>query len=168
MPLKIFNPYSVGSKINRTLDSNKIFLRGESYGGFIALSTALQEPEKIKGVIAEYPLVSIRSYLSQSWIDEAAKNEYGDPKDESLMKKLDALSPLNNISRWNKIPVFLTRGKRDERVPEKDVTDLKTQLQNNNTELWYIYSTEDGHGFGGKYVFAAMYQFLKKQVNKEN
>ena len=150
------------------LDSNKIFVRGESYGGFIALSTALQEPEKIKGVITEYPLVSIRGYLSQSWIDEAAKNEYGDPKDESLMKKLDALSPLDNISRWNKIPVFLTRGKRDERVPEKDVTDLKTQMQSNDTELWYIYSTEDGHGFGGKYVFAAMYQFLKKQINKEN
>ena len=150
------------------LDSNKIFVRGESYGGFIALSTAMQEPEKIKGVIAEYPLVSIRGYLSQSWIDEAAKNEYGDPKDENLMKKLDVLSPLNNISRWNKIPVFLTRGKRDERVPEKDVTDLKTQMQSNDTELWYIYSTEDGHGFGGKYVFAAMYQFLKKQINKEN
>ena len=150
------------------LDSNKIFLRGESYGGFVALSTALQEPERIKGVIAEYPLISIRNYLSQSWIDEAAKNEYGDPKDESLMRRLDALSPLNNISRWNKIPVFLTRGKRDERVPEKDVTDLKNQLQNNDTELWFIYSTEDGHGFGGKYVFAAMYQFLKKQINKEN
>lgn len=150
------------------LDSDKIFLRGESYGGFIALSTALQEPERVKGVIAEYPLISIRSYLSQSWINEAVKNEYGDLQDESLMKKLDALSPLNNISRWNKIPVFLTRGKRDERVPEKDVTDLKTQLQNNDTELWYIYSTEDGHGFGGKYVFAAMYQFLKKQINKEN
>ena len=134
----------------------------------MALSSALQEPERVKGVIAEYPLVSIRNYLSQSWIDEAAKNEYGDPKDENLMLKLDALSPLNNISRWNKIPVFLTRGKRDERVPEKDVTDLKDQLQNNGTELWYIYSTEDGHGLGGKYVFGAMYQFLKKQINKEN
>ena len=150
------------------LDSDKIFLRGESYGGFVALSTALQEPERIKGVVAEYPLVSIRNYLAQSWIDEAAKNEYGDPKDESLMKQLDALSPLNNISRWNKIPVFLTRGKRDERVPEKDVTDLKTQMQEGGTELWYIFSTEDGHGFGGKYVFGAMYQFLKKQINKEN
>jgi dipeptidyl aminopeptidase/acylaminoacyl peptidase len=150
------------------LDSNKIFLRGESYGGFIAFSTALQEPKDIKGVIAEYPLVSIRGYLSQSWIDEAAKNEYGDPKDESLMKKLDELSPLNNMGRWNKIPVLLTRGRRDERVPEKDVTDLKTQLQNNGTELWYIFSNEDGHGFGGKYVFAAMYQFLKKQINKKS
>lgn len=150
------------------LDTNRIYLRGESYGGFIALSTALQEPSRIKGVIAEYPLVSIRGYLSQSWINEAAKNEYGDPKDEALMSKLDALSPLNNISRWNNIPLFLTRGKRDERVPEKDVTDLKDQLQNAGTELWYIYSTEDGHGFGGKYVFAAMYQFLKNQINKEN
>ena len=148
------------------LDSNRIYIRGESYGGFVALSTALQEPVRIKGVIAEYPLVSIRGFLSQSWIDEAAKNEYGDPKDEQLMKKLDELSPLGNTKRWNKIPLFMTRGKLDARVPEKDVTDLKTQLQTDGTDVWFIYSNEDGHGFGGRYVFAAMYQFLKQQINK--
>jgi dipeptidyl aminopeptidase/acylaminoacyl peptidase len=147
------------------LDSKQIFLRGESYGGFVVLSTALQEPSRIKAVIAEYPLISIRGFLSQSWIDEVAKNEYGDPKDENLMTRLDELSPLNNANRWNKIPLFLTRGKLDARIPEKDVTDLKNQLQNNGTEVWYIFSTEDGHGFGGKYVFAAMYEFLKKQIN---
>ncbi len=147
------------------LDANKIFLRGESYGGFIALSTTLQEPNRIKAVIAEYPLVSIRGMLGQSWVNESAKSEYGDPADEQLMKKLDELSPLNNVNRWNKIPLFLTRGKLDERNPEKDVTDLKTQLQNNGSEVWFIYSTTSGHGVSGRYVFAAMYQFLKKQIN---
>lgn len=149
------------------LDADRIYLRGESYGGFIVLSTALQEPKRVKAVIAEYPLVSIRGYLSQSWIDEAARNEYGDPTDENLMKKLDELSPLGNAGRWNKIPLFMTRGKLDARVPEKDVTDLKTQLQNGGTDVWYIFSTADGHGFGGRYVFGAMYEFLKIQIRKE-
>jgi dipeptidyl aminopeptidase/acylaminoacyl peptidase len=150
------------------LDANRIYLRGESYGGFVVLSAALQEPTRVKAVIAEYPLVSIRSYLTQSWIDEFARNEYGDPKDENLMKKFDELTPLNNASRWNNIPLFLTRGKLDTRSPEKDVTDLKNQLQNKNTEVWYIYSEKDGHGVSGRYVTAAMYQFLKKQITKEN
>ncbi len=149
------------------LDANQIYLRGESYGGFVVLATALQEPKRLKGVIAEYPLISIRGYLGQSWIDEFAKNEYGDPKDEALMTKLDKLSPLNNTKDWNKIPLFMTRGKLDARIPEKDVIDLKNQLQKNDTEMWFIYSTENGHGFGGNYVFASMYQFLKKQVKKE-
>jgi dipeptidyl aminopeptidase/acylaminoacyl peptidase len=149
------------------LDKDRIYLKGESYGGFVALSAALQEPLRIKGVIAEYPLVSIRGLLSQDWINEIAKNEYGDPKDENLMSKLDALSPLNNTERWNDIPLFLTRGKLDERNPEKNVIDLKNQLQNKGTELWFIYSNESGHGFGGDYVFAAMYQFLKKQITEE-
>ena len=149
------------------LDSRRIYLRGESYGGFVVLATALQEPLRIKGVIAEYPLVSVRGYLSQSWINEAVKSEYGDPTDENLMKSLDAISPLGNTKRWNKIPLFMTRGKLDARVPEKDVTDLKTQLQTDGTDVWFIYSAEDGHGVEGKYVFAAMYQFLKKQINKE-
>ena len=149
------------------LDANQIFLRGESYGGFVVLSTALQEPTRIKAVIAEYPLVSIRGFLSQSWIDEYARTEYGDPKNENLLKKLDELSPFNNVSRWNNIPLFLTRGKLDERNPEKDVTDLKTQLQNKNSPVWFIYSTEDGHGFSGKYVTAAMFKFLKTKISKE-
>lgn len=149
------------------LDANQIYLRGGSYGGFIVLSTALQESSRIKGVIAEYPLVSIRGYLSQSWIDEFAKNEYGNPQDENLMNKLDALSPLNNTNRWNQIPLFLTRGKLDTRSSEKDVIDLKTQLQNKKSEVWFVYSTDDGHGFGSNYLTAAMYQFLKKQINKE-
>lgn len=150
------------------LDANQIYLRGVSYGGFVVLSTALQEPSRIKGVIAEYPLVSIRGYLAQSWIDEFAKSEYGDPKDEDLMKKLDWLTPLNNTDRWNNIPLFITRGKLDSRTSEKDVIDLKTQLQNKSSEVWFVHSTNDGHGFGGKYITAAMYQFLKKQINKEN
>lgn len=149
------------------LNHKQIYLRGESYGGFVVLATALNEPKRIKAVIAEYPLVSIRSFLSQSWIDEFAKNEYGDPKDESLMSKTDALSPLNNASRWNNIPLFLTRGKLDQRSPEQNVIDLKNQLQNRGAEVWFIYSEEDGHGVGGKYVTVAMHQFLKKQLNKE-
>jgi dipeptidyl aminopeptidase/acylaminoacyl peptidase len=155
----------IGTQPN--LDATQVYLRGESYGGFVVLATALQEPQRIKGVIAEYPLVSIRGYLGQSWIDEFAKNEYGDPKDDALMSKLDKLSPLNNTKDWNKIPLFMTRGKLDARIPEKDVIDLKNQLQTNDTEMWFIYSTENGHGFGSNYVFASMYQFLKTQINKE-
>jgi dipeptidyl aminopeptidase/acylaminoacyl peptidase len=117
-------------------------------------------------VIAEYPLVSIRGMLSQSWVDEFAKNEYGDPNDEKLMASLDYLSPLNNADRWNKIPLLLTRGKLDSRNPEKDVVDLKNQLISHGTDVWFIYSTNDGHGFGGRYVFAAVYQFLKTKIEE--
>ncbi len=147
------------------LDPNQIYLRGESYGGFIVLATALQEANRIKGVIAEYPLVSIRSYLSQSWIEESAKNEYGDPTDEALMSKLDELSPLNNTDRWKQIPLLLTRGKLDSRSPEKDLLDMKNQLLEKGSDVWFIFSNNDGHGVNSKYVTAAMYQFLKKQIN---
>lgn len=148
------------------LDPDQIYLRGESYGGFVVLSAALNEPSRVKAVIAESPIVSIRGYLSQSWVDDFAKIEYGDPNNEALMVKLDALSPLNNADRWNKIPLLLTRGQRDGRTPEADVVDLKNQLQKQNTEVWYICSTEDGHGFGGRYVFASVYKFLKTQIEQ--
>ncbi len=150
------------------LDANKIFLRGGSYGGFISLSTALQEPKRIKGVIAEYPLVSIRGMLKQSWVDEFAKNEYGDPTDEKLMASLDELSPLDNAERWNNIPLLLTRGKNDSRNPEKNVVDLKNQLKSRGADVWFIFSTTDGHGVNGRYVFAAVYKFLKTGIKKEN
>lgn len=150
------------------LDADKIFLRGGSYGGFIVLSTTLKEPKRIRGVIAEYPLVSIRGMLGQSWVDEFAKNEYGDPRDEKLMASLDDLSPLNNADRWNNIPLLLTRGKNDSRNPEKNVIDLKNQLKARGTDVWFIYSTNDGHGVSGRYVFATVYKFLKTKINEEN
>ncbi len=146
------------------LDADKVFLRGGSYGGFIALSTALHEPERIRGVIAEYPLVSIRGMLGQSWVDEFAKNEYGDPMDEKLMASLDQLSPLNNADKWNNVPLLLTRGKLDSRNPEKDVLDLRNQLKARGSDVWFIYSTNDGHGVSGRYVFAAVYKFLKTKI----
>lgn len=146
------------------LDPENVIVRGESYGGFVALASALQEPKRVRAVIAEYPLVSIRGYLSQSWIDEFAITEYGDPKDEELMKKLDELSPLNNADRWTVTPLFLTRGKLDTRSPERDVFGLKSQLQDRGAEVWFIYATEAGHGIGGRYVTGAMYEFLKKQL----
>lgn len=147
------------------LDRNRIIVRGESYGGFVALASAMLEPERVKAVIAEYPLVSIRGFLSQNWIEEFAINEYGDPKDEKLMKQLDELSPLNNVNRWGGARLFMTRGKLDARNPEKDVLDLKSQLQEKGNEVWFIYAKEAGHGVAGRYVTAAMYEFLKKQLN---
>lgn len=149
------------------LDPDKVIVRGESYGGFVALSSGLQEPKRVKAVIAEYPLVSIRGFLSQSWIDEFAKNEYGDPADEKLMKHLDEISPLNNTNRWGNVPLFLTRGKLDARNPERDVLDLKSQLQEKGNEVWFIYAKEAGHGVSGRYVTAAMYEFLKKQLRRK-
>ncbi|MBX3290402.1 MAG: S9 family peptidase [Acidobacteria bacterium] len=151
------------------LDPTRIIVRGESYGGFIALASALQESKRVKAVIAEYPLVSIRGLLGQSWIDEFAIAEYGDPKDEKLMKQLDDLSPLNNTDRWSGAPLFMTRGGRDERNPERDVLGLKSQLRDRGNEVWFIYAKEAGHGVAGRYVTAAMYEFLKKQLrSKEN
>ena len=149
------------------LDANNVFIRGESYGGFVALATGLRESSRIKGVIAEYPLVSIRNYLQQSWIDEFAKNEYGDPKDEILMKKLDELSPLNNASKWKGTPLFLTRGKLDSRVPEGDVLGLKSQLRDAGADVWFIFATEAGHGVAGRFVSAAMYEFLRTYLRRK-
>lgn len=149
------------------LDASRIYVRAESYGGLIALATALQEPHRVKAVIAEYPLVSVRGYLSQSFIDEFSINEYGDPKDEELMKKLDELSPLNNTKQWNKTPLFLTRGKLDQRVPERDVLGLKDQIKETGADVWFIYANEAGHGVGGRYVTAAMYEFLRKQIGSK-
>jgi dipeptidyl aminopeptidase/acylaminoacyl peptidase len=149
------------------LDPETVIVRGESYGGFIALAAGLRESSRIRAVIAEYPLVSIRNYLQQSWIDEFAKNEYGDPKDEALMKKLDELSPLNNASRWKRVPLFLTRGKLDSRVPEGDVLGLKSQLRDAGTDVWFIYATQAGHGVAGRFVTAAMYEFLKTNIRRK-
>jgi predicted esterase len=63
--------------------------------------------------------------------------------------------------------LFLTRGKLDARVPEGDVLGLKSQLREAGTDVWFVYANEAGHGVGGRFVTAAMYEFLKTYLRRK-
>lgn len=133
-----------------TLDSDRIFVRGTSYGGFIALALGLKEQSRIKGITAFVPLISLKEYLEfvTSSRKERDEKEFGSLSDIKLMKKLEKLSLLypNNLDNW-KIPVFLITAKDDKSASAATVDKLKDQLMDKGIPVWYIKATNEGHSW---------------------
>lgn len=131
------------------LDSSRIVVKGDSFGAFLALAVGLRNPQKIKGVIAESPVISVKNsfYYSPKNIQETLENEYGS---KTVMDELENLSALSekNIEKLISVPVFLAIGQKDVRVPLSDVENLKTKLKNKGTEVWFLKALNEGHYWG--------------------
>lgn len=152
------------------LDSEKIFATGSSYGSFMAFALGLKEPNRIKGIVAESPLISIKSdaLTSSEKIRETNEPEYGSLKDEKLMEQLEKLSVLNNDLKDWKIPVFLAIGKNDTRVPPEDVRKIHRNLLQLNKESWFLEALNEGHTWSNwnnsRFLYYTEFTFYKKHL----
>jgi len=132
------------------LDSNKVFVRGTSYGGFMALALGLKEQDRIRGIIAYVPLVSIRD--SQDFSEKSRQKrwewEYGSVMDVKLMDQTERLSLLypGNLKKW-KIPIFLIAGQNDKNLSTASIDKLRNKLKVKGIPYWYIKAKNEGHGF---------------------
>lgn len=135
-------------KTQPELDANRVIVKGTSYGGFMALALGLKEQNRLKGVIAEVPPVSIKNYIDKSVksLQDIYAFEYGQTSDEKLMEQTESFSLLakNNLDNW-KIPVLLTAGQNDVRVPLEDIEKLKDLLKSKNIPVWYLKAKNEGH-----------------------
>lgn len=134
------------------LDASKVIVKGTSYGGFMAMALGIKEQKRIRGVIAEVPPVSIKNY-----IDNSPKNlqdifawEYGKTSNADLMKQTEKLSLLDdeNLSNWN-LPLLLTAGQNDIRVPVADIEKLNSSLSGKGN-VWFLKAANEGHFWGSK------------------
>lgn len=153
------------------LDSKKVVVKGASYGSFVALAVGLRQPKRVKAVIAESPVISIKNTINYTpkSIQDMQFSEYGSANDEVLMDKLEKLSPLNkeNLPNW-KLPLFLAIGENDVRVPVQDVILLKDQLKAMEIPVWLIKAPKEGHiwsNYENKiFLNVAEIVFIKKYI----
>lgn len=154
------------------LDSERIFLRGESYGGFVAFALGLKEQKRIKAIIAEFPLMSIKSdILNLSGnIREIQEGVFGSLSNEKLINQLEKMSLVgNDLKVWN-IPTYFVNGKNDNLTVTADVRKVKNQLKELKKDFWYLEGENESHGFYHyeNYFFlqASEFEFYKKYLNK--
>lgn len=150
------------------LDSENVFATGSSYGSFMALALGLKQPNRLKGIVAESPLISIKgdALTSSEKIRETNEPEYGSLKDVKLMEELEKLSVIgNNLKNW-KIPVLLAIGKNDSRVPPEDVRKFHRSLVSMMKESWLIEASNEGHNWNNwnnsSFLYYSQFAFYKK------
>lgn len=129
-----------------TLDKNRVMIVGASYGGYVALASAIEYGSRLKCVQAAFAISDYLSYLQTTDMSRQANRnaEYGNPDDPEVRKFLGNISPLTNAARL-RIPLYLVHGARDTRIPQAQSDMMAKAVKANGTPVWYVIYKDEGH-----------------------
>ena len=128
------------------LDKTRVMVVGASYGGYMALASAIEFGDRLRCAQAAFAIADFPSFLeSTDMARQANRNaEYGDPAEPAMRAFLTKISPLTNADRL-RIPLYLVHGARDTRVPLAQADMLAKAVRQNGTPLWYAVYQDAGH-----------------------
>jgi dipeptidyl aminopeptidase/acylaminoacyl peptidase len=128
------------------LDRNRVMLTGASYGGYLSLLGAIEYGDRIRCVFEGFGMSDLVTFLESTEESRRADRniEYGDPADPEMRRFLTTISPLTRAAQL-KVPLFISQGGRDTRVPLAQAEAMVKAMRQNNTPLWYVVYTDAGH-----------------------
>ncbi|MDK2759770.1 MAG: alpha/beta fold hydrolase [Sphingopyxis sp.] len=130
------------------LDSTRVALFGESYGGFTVLSALARFPERIRAGIDVVGIANLVTFLERTapYRKDLRRAEFGDERDADMRRFLTSVSPLTNAARI-KAPLLVAQGRNDPRVDYRESRELVESVRKGGGPIWYIEAANEGHGF---------------------
>ena len=130
------------------LDASRIMVSGASYGGNVALVTAMKYPDRIRCAIDTYGPSNFVTFLERTapYRRDLRRVEYGDERDPKVREFLESVAPLNHADRITK-PLFVIQGENDPIVPRSESDQIVSAVRKNGTPVWYFVASGEGHGF---------------------
>jgi dipeptidyl aminopeptidase/acylaminoacyl peptidase len=153
------------------LDSTRMAVMGQSYGGYMSLASMTHFNNRFKCGIDLYGISNFVSFLknTSSYRADLRRVEYGDEREPKMQEFLQKISPLTHIKQITK-PMFIFQGANDPRVPLSESEQMVAALRENGVSTWYIMAKDEGHGIYKRtnrdYVFASIALFLKQNLLK--
>ena len=147
------------------LASDRVMVRGGSYGGYVALSVAVKHADRIRGTIAFSAPSNLVSFLQNAnkSIQDRNRMEFGDERDTKMRHFLDSIAPSNQTQRLRG-PVLIAHGGRDARVPVSEAGQIVEAARRHGVPVWYLLAKGDGHGLTSKsrdFLFYAQVMFIR-------
>ncbi|MCA8988130.1 MAG: prolyl oligopeptidase family serine peptidase [Planctomycetaceae bacterium] len=104
--------------------SAKPILLGQSRGGMMLLSWAVDHPQNVGAFVGIYPVLNLSSWPLQR-SEAATLADFKLTRDE-FVSRLDELNPINRLSGMieHKVPVFIVHGDSDLSVPYNENSAL--------------------------------------------
>ncbi len=133
------------------LDKNRVAVFGASYGGYIALASAVHYSDRLVAAVDRFGISNFVTFLenTQDYRRELRRIEYGDERDPEMRAFLERISPLNNVDKI-KIPLFVQQGRNDPIVPVTESEQLVKALRAQGQTVWYMNALNEGHGYDKK------------------
>ena len=133
------------------LDKNRVAIMGASYGGYIALASAVHYSDRLRAAVDRVGISNFVTFLenTQDYRRELRRVEYGDERDPEMRAFLESISPLNNVEKIA-IPLFIQQGSNDPIVPKSESDQMVAALRENGQTVWYMNALNEGHGYDKK------------------
>lgn len=130
------------------LDASRVVIYGASYGGYMALASAVHFSDRLRGVIDNVGISSLVSFLenTQDYRRDRRRQEYGDERDPKMRAHLERISPLHNVEHIA-VPLLIIQGQNDPRVPVSEATQMVDALRKRGQSVWYMNALNEGHGY---------------------
>ena len=151
------------------LDASRVVVYGGSYGGYMAVASAVHFSDRLRGVIDNVGISNFVSFLenTQDYRRDRRRKEYGDERDPQMRAYLERISPLNNVPRIS-VPMFIIQGENDPRVPVTEATQMVAALREQGQSVWYMNALNEGHGYRKRenrdIMQQAMVMFLEEHL----
>ena len=152
-------------------NSARVIVAGSSYGGYVALASAVHYADRIAGAIDMVGISNFVTFLenTESYRRDLRRAEYGDERDPVMREFLLGISPLTHAKRIIR-PLFVVQGLNDPRVPYTEAEQLVGKVRENGNPVWYLRADNEGHGFVRKenadYQFYTTVMFLTETLLK--
>ncbi|WZX99258.1 S9 family peptidase [Bacillus sp. FSL W7-1360] len=134
---------------NGYVESDKIFLMGGSYGGYMALLLHGRHASYFKGVVDIFGVSNLLSFYKSApdhW-KPMLKTWIGDPeKDHDRFVRDSPITYLEDMTK----PMLVIQGANDPRVVKSESDRVVEALREKGREVEYIVFDDEGHGFTKK------------------
>ena len=128
------------------VDPRKVGVFGGSYGGFMTLMLASQEPEKFTAAVDLFGPLDWYTMLKNSdpQLNQYLRSLLGDPeKDRKFYEDDSPIKYVQNI----RAPLLVLQGDNDPRVPKEETEQLVDILKKRGNVVDVVYYPDEGHGF---------------------
>src|SRR4051812_48126355 len=158
-------------KTRPDLDSDRIFIIGGSYGGFMSLQVSTNYSDKICCSLDYVGISNLVTFLENTsgYRRDLRRVEYGDERDPKMRAFMEKIAAVNNADKIKK-PIFVVQGFNDPRVPRTEAMQMVQKIRASGVPVWFLMANDEGHGFAKKknadYLFYSTVMFLKEFLLK--
>ena len=130
------------------LDSHRVAVMGQAYGGFLALASLATYGDHLRGAIDVAGIASLVDFVGHSPAAERAQRvaEFGNVQDSDMRAFLDRISPLDNVALIHR-PVLIVQGLDAPGSRAADAQQLVWRLRSEGNQAWYLSATDAGNDF---------------------
>jgi dipeptidyl aminopeptidase/acylaminoacyl peptidase len=133
------------------VDASRVCIMGSSYGGYSTLMGLIRDPDLYRCGVAFAAVSDLRYLYDFHWADESDEGRrydlpivLGDKvKDAAILAAGSAVDQAAKI----KVPLLLSHGGRDRRVPIEHAEAMLAALRKAGKDVEWVRYAEEGHGF---------------------